>query len=54
MKTVTITVEGGVIQNVDLPDGVRAVVRDYDYDNEYDTNIHEDIAGDKYVESVWE
>jgi hypothetical protein len=31
-KTVTVTLEGGVIQHVDLPPGVRLVVMDFDTD----------------------
>jgi hypothetical protein len=30
MKTVRITMEGGVIQDVACPEGVKVVVRDYD------------------------
>ena len=32
LKTVRITVEGGVVQNVRCPRGIRAVVKDYDTD----------------------
>lgn len=32
MRTVTITMEGGVIQHCDIPRGVRVVVIDYDCD----------------------
>ena len=31
-KVVHITVEGGVIQHVECPQGVKAIVRDYDAD----------------------
>lgn len=51
--TVTITVEGGVVQHVECPDGVRAVVKDYDIDGT-ETNLAKDENGDKYVEGVWE
>lgn len=30
-KKVHITIEGGVIQHVDVPSGVKVVIRDYDY-----------------------
>ena len=52
MQTVRITVEGGVIQDVDCPRGVRVVVRDYDVDGE--DNVHQDENGDEYIEGVWE
>ncbi len=52
MKTVRITVEGGVIQFVDCPRGVRVIVKDYDVDGE--DNVHQDEQGDAYIEGVWE
>ncbi len=52
MKVVRITVEGGVIQYVECPRGVRVVVRDYDVDGE--DNIHFDEHGDAYVDGIWE
>ena len=33
-KIVRITVEGGVVQHVEVPKGVKVVVRDYDVDGE--------------------
>ncbi len=53
MKVVRITVEGGVIQYVECPRGVRVVVRDYDVDGQED-NLQEDELGDTYIEGVWE
>ena len=53
MKTVTIAVEGGVVQGVDCPKGVRLVVHDYDVDGS-ESDLHEDESGDEYVENVWE
>jgi hypothetical protein len=50
--TVTITVEGGVVQNVDCPDGVRAIVKDYDIDGT-ETDLSTDDNGDRYVEGIW-
>lgn len=52
--TVTITVEGGVVQHIDLPPGVRAVVKDYDIDGCDESDLTEDENGDEYVEGVWE
>jgi hypothetical protein len=51
--TVTVTVEGGVVQHVAVPLGVRVVVRDYDVDDS-DTDLSADRNGDEYLESVWE
>jgi hypothetical protein len=52
--TVTIVVLGGVVHDVDCPDGVRAVVKDYDVDGCDETDLSTDANGDKYLESVWE
>lgn len=53
--TVRITVEGGVVQHVELPPGIRAVLKDYDVEGtpEDELNGH-DENGDYYAESVWE
>lgn len=51
--TVHITVEGGVVQHVECPPGVQAVVRDYDVDGQ-DEGIERDENGDPFVESTWE
>jgi hypothetical protein len=52
-KTVIVSVEGGVVQTVDLPDGVRVVVHDFDVDGT-ESDLHEDDTGDEYLETVWE
>jgi len=52
-KTVTIAVEGGVVQGVDCPAGVQVVVRDYDVDGS-EPDLAEDETGDEYLESIWE
>ena len=52
-KTVHVTVEGGVIQNVDCPSGVQVVIRDYDVDGS-EADLAEDDSGDEFIESVWE
>jgi hypothetical protein len=51
--TVHITVEGGVVQYVDCPPGVRAIVRDYDIDGS-EADLAEDENGDKFIEGIWE
>lgn len=52
IRIVNITVEGGVIQNVECPDGVQVVVRDYDVSGS-EENLKTDDNDDAYVESVW-
>ena len=52
--TVTVTVAGGVVQNVDFPAGVRVVVRDYDVEGCNESDLTNDENGNKYLESVWE
>lgn len=51
--TVVIVVEGGVVQHVECPLGVRAVVKDYDVDDSK-ADLAADENGDRYVEGVWE
>jgi hypothetical protein len=52
MRVVAIVVEGGVIQGIDCPRGVKVVVKDYDVDGE--DNVHQDENGDEYIEGIWE
>ena len=44
MKTVIITVEGGVVQNVEVPEGVTVIVRDYDVDGTESDLLQQDRA----------
>jgi hypothetical protein len=59
MKTVRITMEGGVIQDVACPKGVKVIVKDYDTEG-YDTegvegqSLKQDEHGDDYIEIIWE
>lgn len=53
MKTVIITVEGGVVQHVQVPDGVTVIVRDYDVDGVEGDLLQQDRGGDHYIESTW-
>jgi hypothetical protein len=53
MKIVRVTVEGGVIQDIDCPEGVRVIVKDYDTDGSEEA-VKQDDKGDNYIESVWE
>jgi hypothetical protein len=53
MKTINITVDGGVIQDItDIPNDVQVIVRDYDVDGN-EENLLEDEGGYNYVESIW-
>ncbi len=52
-RIVRITVEGGVIQHVECPQGVKAIVRDYDADDVEDAKLSEDDDGNKYIETIW-
>ena len=48
-----ITVEGGVIQHVECPKGVKAIVRDYDTDGIEYAKLSEDDDGNEYIETIW-
>jgi len=54
MKTVRVTVEGGVVQWVEVPEGVTVIVRDYDVDGSEEDQLDQDENGDQYVEAIWE
>ena len=55
IREVIVIVEGGVVQDVDVPEGVTVRIRDYDVDHldDSDPSIHIDEYGDYYVEGVW-
>jgi hypothetical protein len=52
-RTVRITMEGGVIQEIQVPNDVRVVVRDYDVDG-HEEGLKKDENGDPYIETTWE
>lgn len=54
MKIVRVTVEGGVVQHIEVPEDVQVVVRDYDVDETDDGELEQDKYGDHFIESVWE
>jgi hypothetical protein len=54
MKIVEITMEGGVIQGITCPEGVKVVVRDYDCEGVEAELLKQDENGDNYIETVWE
>lgn len=52
-KVVIVTVEGGVVQHVEAPEGVKVFVRDYDCEGADADLVDVDEIGDEYIESVW-
>lgn len=54
MKVVRITVEGGVVQHVEVPEGVQVIVRDYDVEGTDADELEQDENGDQFIESFWE
>lgn len=54
MRIVRVTVEGGVVQHVEVPEGVQVIVQDYDVDRTEADQLTQDEHGDAYIESIWE
>jgi hypothetical protein len=52
-KVVIVTVEGGVVQHVECPEGVKVVVRDHDCEGADADLVSVDEVGNEFVESVW-
>ncbi len=53
-KVVQITIQGGIIQDIDCPKGVQAIVRDFDTDSVEPSALGRNESGDEYVQSVWD
>ncbi len=53
MRTVYITLSGGVVQNVQVPSGLCVVVRDFDVEGCPQEVTSQDEKGDHYIESLW-
>lgn len=53
MKIVRITVEGGVVQQVEVPEGVSVIVRDYDVEGSPFDLLPQDENGHHYFEANW-
>ena len=53
-KVVRITVQGGVIQDVQVPEGVQVVVHDFDTDGTEPDRLSRDENGDECVVNIWE
>ena len=54
MKIVRVTVEGGVVQHVQVPQGVSVIVRDYDVEGTPEDMLVKDENGDSFIEAIWE
>ena len=54
MKIVRVTVEGGVVQYVEVLVDVQVVIRDYDVDVADAEQLQQDESGDLFIESIWE
>ena len=52
-KLVIVTVEGGVVQHVETPAGVKVLVRDHDCERADTDLVDVDEDGNEYFESVW-
>ena len=53
MKTVKITIEGGVIQHSLIPKGVRVIVYDYDVEG-VTQDLETDADGNSRVVMIWD
>lgn len=54
MKTVVVTIDGGVIQGVEVPPGVRVVIYDYDTEGVDQDDVEYDDKNDPRLVSIWE
>jgi len=56
VKVVKIVMEGGIIQDIELPPGVKVIVRDYDVEGGIGEpgEVLRDFHGDEYMETIWE
>lgn len=53
-KIVRVTVEGGCVQFVEVPEGVTVIVTDYDAEGCDPNLVEQDEDGNDYIESIWE
>jgi hypothetical protein len=55
LRVVTVTVEGGVVQHVDVPPGVRVKIMDFDVDGVPPHELsYTPKDGSAYVSSLWD
>ena len=50
---VRVTLEGGVVQEITHPDGIKVVLRDYDTDEVSEDMLQADENGSRFLESTW-
>ena len=50
---VHVTLEGGVVQKITHPDGIKVMLRDYDTDGVSEDMLQTDENGDRFLESTW-
>ena len=54
MRIVRVTVEGGVVQHIEVSEGVQVIVRDCDVGDTEADQLQQDENGDEFIESIWE
>lgn len=52
-SVVHVTVSGGLVQAVDVPEGVTVIVRDYDTEGLDDDVLQDDGSGQLCVQTIW-
>ncbi len=50
---IRVTLEGGVVQEITHPDGIKAILRDYDTDGVSEDMLQADENGNRFLESTW-
>ena len=56
LRTVIVEMDGGLVKHVEMPAGVRVLVRDYDVNvsDVLNERVEQDAKGLQYVEQIWE
>ena len=52
MKNIIIGIKGGIGFDIDVPEDVKVIIRDYDIDGMLDENVYKDDEGDYYQEII--
>lgn len=52
-RTATVTIKGGVVQDVDCPPDVQVVIQDYDVEGFDQADLAEDDKGGRYLKMTW-
>jgi hypothetical protein len=53
-QTVTVSIQGGIVQNVECPPGIQVVIQDYDVEGFDQADLAEDDKGNRYLKMTWE